>query len=190
MRTDPASDRGRLDRDDAELVTRARRGDHAAFHQLVERHAQAMFALAWSLVGNRMDAEDLVQEAFSGAFRGLSGFRGQSSVKTWLSRIVVRQAAGHLKRRKRSIDLLRSRPAAAPESGSPSERSVDARLDVHAAIRALSPEHRGVMVLREIQGLSYDEIAEVLGVPRGTVESRLFRARRAMQELLKEYMGE
>ena len=176
------------DADDAILVERARQGDHAAFHELVDRHARWLFGLAVSLVGSEADAEDVVQEALSGAFGGLAGFRGGSSVRTWLARILVRQSAAHHRRRKRVIDLAEVARRAESGEGPPSQ-AVDARLDVKAAIRRLSPEHREVVVLREMQGLSYDEIAEVLGVPRGTVESRLFRARRELMELLKDYQG-
>ena len=189
MKTEPGMADGRRDADDAALVERARQGDHAAFHELVDRHARWLYGLAASLVGAGADAEDVVQETLSGAFRGLSGYRGGSSVRTWLARIAVRQAAAHHRRRKRPMDLAAlARRREAAGQGGPAE-AVGARLDVNAAIRRLSPEHRVVVVLREMQGLSYDEIAEVLAVPRGTVESRLHRARRELAEMLKEYLG-
>ncbi len=179
---------------DAQLVRRVRRGDEAAFHELVNRHAKGLFGLAFSLVGNAADAEDVLQETFLGAFRGLRAFRGRSSVKTWLSRIVVRQAA-RCRRSRRihkmvSIDslsdasrsVLRTAEIASPTGG------LDIRMDVLAMLETLSPEHREVIVLRELQGMSYEEMAEVLGVPRGTVESRLFRARRTLRERLSDYL--
>jgi RNA polymerase sigma-70 factor, ECF subfamily len=169
---------------DADIVRRIRSGDGAAFHQLVDRFGPALFGLAASLVGNAADAEDVVQETFSGAFRGLHAFRGDSSVKTWLTRILVRQVAAHLRGRKRAIRLVEAR-ASGDAAAAP---SADARMDVREAVAKLSPEHREVVVLREFAGLSYEEIAQVLDVPRGTVESRLFRARREMQELLKDYL--
>jgi RNA polymerase sigma-70 factor (ECF subfamily) len=174
-----------------ELIQAARAGDPAAFHALVDRYAHSLFALAVSLSGNIADAEDMVQETFTGAFRGLGGFQGRASVKTWLSRILVRQAARHLRyarRRKATFVPLEATPDAAMAAAS-SHPGADTRMDVMAAIRSLSPEHQGVIVLRELEGLSYDEMAEVLQIPRGTVESRLFRARRALQEHLKEYFG-
>jgi RNA polymerase sigma-70 factor (ECF subfamily) len=155
----------------------------------VDRYAAPLLRLAAWWVGNAADAEDIVQETLTGAFRALHAFRGGSSVRTWLARILVRQAAAHHRRRKRAIDLLHlRRPAAEASEGGPAQ-AVDARIDVSAAIRALSREHREVVVLREMQGLSYEEIAEVLGIPRGTVESRLFRARRELAERLKEYVS-
>ena len=179
---------------DAELVRRARLGDEHAYSEIVERYGDDLFRLACSLVGNAADAEDAVQETFFGAFAKLRLFEERSSVKTWLVSILVRQAARcrRTRWRKRTVPLGRDRTdsgtgeeegapqgfvPAAPESG-----RTEARLDVLAMLDALEPIHREVLVLRELQGLSYDEMAEVLGVPRGTVESRLFRARRTLKE--------
>jgi len=170
---------------DSDLVHRAQQGEEAALHEVVDRHAAGLFRLAFSLVGNAADAEDVVQETFLGAFRGLSGFRGRSSLKTWLTRILMRQAARHHRSRAVrdtvSLDGL-------PDATAPSTRSVDARLDVAAALDTLSPEHRQVILLRELQGMTYAEMADVLDVPRGTVESRLHRARRALQDQLGDYL--
>jgi len=182
---------GYLQSTDVELVQAARAGDPAAFHALVDRYAHSLFALAVSLSDNTADAEDLVQETFTGAFRGLGGFQGRASVKTWLSRILVRQAARHLRyaRRRKATFIPLEATSESSLGVASSHPGADTRMDVMAAIRSLSPEHQGVIVLRELEGLSYDEMAEVLQIPRGTVESRLFRARRALQEQLKEYFG-
>ena len=176
---------------DAELVRRIRHGSRPAFHDLVDRYADYLFGLAVSLVGNPADAEDLVQETYAGAFRGLRSFRGRSSIKTWLARILVRQAARHHRTRARrkvipmDVDLAVVEQQSVPSSAP----SADVRMDVRAAICSLSAAHREVIVFRELKGFSYDEIAEVLSVPRGTVESRLFRARRELKGLLKEYLS-
>ena len=184
------SESGQPQPPDATLLARACDGDRLAFRGLVDRYAHRLFAMAASLVGNRADAEDIVQETFAGAFRGLKAFEGRSSVRTWLTGILIRQAAMH--RRRESRRGARLVPLAdAPEAGlhGPSPTAVvDARIDVMAAIRELSPDHRDVIILREFEGLSYDQMAEVLGIPRGTVESRLFRARRQLQQRLKEYL--
>ena len=158
------------------------RADEAAFHELVDRYANEMYRLAVSLVGNATDAEDVVQEAFSGAFQAMPNFEGRSSVRTWLSRILVKQAAKWCRRRKvrRTVALDAAAPGPNPEQG--------LRIDVLGSLETLSPEHREVIALREFQGMSYEEIAEVLGVPRGTVESRLFRARQELKERLKAYL--
>ena len=175
--------------DDLALVQRARLGDHAAFHELVDRHANSLLGLAAALVGNAADAEDTVQETYLGAFRGLGAFKGLSSVKTWLTQILIRQAASHLRGKRRLFGLIRKRSAEARESVPSAAQAAGTRMDVTAAILALSPEHREVLVLRELQAMPYEQIAELLAVPRGTVESRLFRARRAMQQLLGEYLA-
>ena len=176
---------------DAELVAGIRKGDGSAFRELVDKYGRYLFGLAASLVGNPADAEDVLQETYSGAFRGIRSFKGRSSIKTWLTQILVRQAAGHHRARARrkvipmELELSTERRRQAPSPA----RTADARMDVDAAIRSLSADHREVIVLRELKGLSYDEIAEVLSVPRGTVESRLFRARRELKTLLKEYLN-
>jgi RNA polymerase sigma-70 factor (ECF subfamily) len=178
---------GPLPPTDWELAHRARAGDDGAFHALVDRHAQALYALAVRLVGNSADAEDVVQETLAGAFRGLRRFRGRSAVKTWLTQILVRQAAQHYRtvRRQRTLRLDQYEQAGATASA---QGRSDVRLDVAEAMLSLEPEFRAVIALRELEGMSYEEMAEVLSVPKGTVESRLFRARRQLRELLKEYL--
>lgn len=168
--------------DDIELLRRAGAGDSAAFHALVDRHAQRLYRLAVSLIGNAADAEDVLQETFIGAFRGLRSFQGRASVKTWLTRILVLQAGQWRRdRRRRRFEPMGDSIAAAGPSA-------EAGLDVRAAIGQLSPEHREVLVLREFERMSYEEIAEALDVPRGTVESRLHRARSELREKLKAYL--
>jgi len=179
-----------------ELVREAAGGDDAAFHELVDRHAPGLMRAAVSLTPTRSDAEDLVQEALIGAFRGLARFDGRSSVKTWLTSILIRQAAKSWRKSKRSRQM---RPIHVAGEGqdqqiddpglrvkSGSERA-DQRLDLMAVLKTLQPEHREVIVMREFQGLSYQEIAQALGVPRGTIDSRIHRARLEMRERLKSY---
>jgi RNA polymerase sigma-70 factor, ECF subfamily len=174
------------DPDDIELLRRAAAGDSHAFHALVDRHAQRLYRIAVGLTGNATDAEDVLQETFIGAFRGLKGFEGRASVKTWLTRILFMQSAQWRRGRRRksaqratqSLDETAAAPAG----------SAEATLDVEAAIEQLSPEHQQVLLLREYERMSYDEIAEVLEVPRGTVESRLHRARSELRDRLKAYL--
>ncbi len=172
--------------DEQNLLRRMAQGDTQALHGLVERYADALFALAYSLTGNAADAEDLVQETFLAALRGLRGFQGRSTVKTWLYRILVRQVARHhrLRYRKPTVSLDN---AAEPTATNALEAN-DIQLDLAAVLQNLSPEHQQVVVLRELQGLSYAEIADVLDIPQGTVESRLYRARAALREHLKDYL--
>jgi len=172
---------------DMGLLEMAASGDGKAFHQLVDRHAQRLYRLAVSLVGNGTDAEDVLQEAFAGAFRGLAKFEGRSTVKTWLTRILVTQAARW--RRDQRRRRTESADPATLEIGREGEQSASGRkIDLQAALALLSPEHRQVLVLREFEHLSYEEMAEVLDLPRGTVESRLHRARGELRERLKSYL--
>ena len=177
---------------DGELVRRARRGDDTAFRVLLDRHAGRLYGLALHLLGNAVDAEDVVQETFAGAFRGLRGFRGHASVRTWLTRILVNQVArlcrSHRRQRTVSIGLALESVGDVVPGAVAAEDRADIRMDVWAVLARLSEEHRIVIVLREMQGMSYNEIAEVLGVPRGTVESRLFRAREKLKDMLSDYL--
>lgn len=165
---------------DAALWKRVRQGDERAFDEVVQRHSGEMFRVAYSLVGNAADAEDVVQEALAGAVKGAAGFRGEASIRTWLMQILVRQAYRLRRGRKMVIPLTDAQEV--PVKG-PAE-AVESRLDVMAALEKLSPEHREVVVLREIEGLSYEEMAAALKVPRGTVESRLHRARQDLKRIL------
>lgn len=176
---------------DQELIRSAVAGDDSAFHTLVDRHAPVLFRAALSLSRNRADAEDLLQETFIAAHRGLKQFEGRSSVRTWLQTILTRKSykARHRSRHQRatlSIDAMDSAPLPAAADGGmlrgSSSGAVDQRIDVMQVLQTLSDPHRQVLVLREIQGLSYEEIAAALGVPRGTAESRLYRARAEFRE--------
>jgi RNA polymerase sigma-70 factor, ECF subfamily len=189
------------DSSDLELVRSAVGGDDGAFHALVDRHARSLFRTALALSRNRDDAEDLTQETLVAAYKGLKNFAGRSSVKTWLTTIMTRQAYKVWRRAKRgggspvSIDARPRddgpRPIKVDDAMvSPSATPlVENRLDVMEILRRLTDPHREVLVLREIQGLSYEEIAAVLGVPRGTVESRLFRARAEFRERYDQQGG-
>jgi len=179
---------------DPEILRRAQAGDDSAFEELVGRYSKELYGLAFFLTGQASDAEDVVQETLVGAYERLAAFESRSSVRTWLSRILVRQAARHhraqrVRRREQplrltaaSSALLQGAVAAAPATAS------DVRMDVLEVLQTLRPEYREVVVLRELDGMSYREIAEVLGIPAGTVESRLFRARQELKELLKDYL--
>ena len=180
--------------EDLSLLRKAAAGDGAAFHALLDRHMDRLFRLAVSLIGNSADAEDLLQETFAGAYRGLDRFEGRASVGTWLTRILVMQVARFRRDRKRKSMASIESPefASAADSASfdkPSGTSgVDARIDMQAALLQLSAAHREVLVLREFEQMSYEEIAEVLGVPQGTVESRLHRARAELRQKLSAYL--
>jgi len=169
--------------DDDELAAQAAAGNVDAFGSLFTRYARDVYRLALSLGHRRSDAEDLMQDTFVAALEGVGRFEGRSSVRTWLGAILIRQASRNRRyHRLRATEAL-DETAAAVGTGLRDER----RLDVHAMLDSLSAEHRTVLVLRELQGMSYDEIAEALSIPRGTVESRLFRARNMLRERYQEY---
>lgn len=182
-----------LQRNDTELVTAAAGGDASAFHALVDRHGAHLFRLASMLSRTPADAEDIVQETFVGAFSGIGKFDGRSSVKTWLSRILTRQAARAWNKSRRSrqaatLDQAGGLPGDDPGlSVASTATAVDRKIDIAAELQMLSDEHREILVLREMQGLSYSEMAQTLGIPQGTVESRLHRARAEMRRRLQGY---
>ena len=165
----------------------------ATFHQVVHEHAPGLFRLACALVRNSTDAEDVLQETFLGAWERWGAFEGRSSVRTWLTQILLRRVARHRRygriRKLVSLDAGWNEGAnwreAEAEADSP--QRVQARLDVAAMLNALSPKLREVIVLRDLDGMTYDEIAEALSVPRGTVESRLYRARQTLKRQFPEY---
>jgi len=171
---------------DDELLRRARRGDGAALRRIVDGHAPRLYALALSLLGRGAvaDAEDMVQETFVGAAQRLGEFEGRASLKTWLSRILVNRVS----KLRRSQKLRRTTPLDAGHAdGKDGAAAAERRLDVLAMLDTLSADHREVLVLRELGGMSYREIADALGVPCGTVESRLSRARLELKERFVGY---
>jgi RNA polymerase sigma-70 factor (ECF subfamily) len=175
--------------DDDDLLRRARRGDGAALGRLVDRHAPRLYGLAVSLLGRRRaaDAEDVVQETLLGALRRVGAFQGRASVRTWLTRILVNQVSKF--RRSRRVRVAESLDHADCADARPGPATAaERRLDLMTMLDVLSDDHRQVIVLREQEGMSYQEIASALGVPRGTVESRLFRARQELKARFGEYL--
>jgi len=181
---EPASDRF--------LIDRARAGDERAFRELVERYEPRVAATVVGMLGAGDEAEDVGQETFIRLYRSLDRFRGDSSLGTYLTRIAINLSLTALKRRKRRTSRFVSRDERERELP---ETSVDPRgdlerketaLEVTAAVEALAPDHRAVVVLRMIDGLSTRETAEILGIPAGTVMSRLARAMDRLERALKE----
>jgi RNA polymerase sigma-70 factor (ECF subfamily) len=183
--------------DDRELVQRATRGDREAFGALVQRHQDRVFNLAYQIVRNREDALDVAQDAFVKAFASLSSFKGEASITTWIHRIVVNLAIDCLRRRRRGESVAYDDRLAVPEDGETAPPAPDDPESVLEArqrqallargIEALPPAHRAVLILREIEGLRYEEIARAVGCNLGTVMSRLFYARRKLQKVLQPH---
>jgi len=175
---------------DAALVRAARLGDHDAFALIVSEHGPAMHRFAARTLGNAFDAQEAVQEAFASAWRDLRLFRGDSSLRTWLFTLVSRKAAD-LRRRRRPIPvddemLLRW---AASESSGPYEHVAAAALvtALEEALTELPVRQRAAWVLREVEQMSYEEIATVLGVTVGSVRGHLHRSRNALQERMSPW---
>ena len=188
-----------MNTDDRRLIVESLAGRSAAFGELVVRHQDRLFNAVFRVLDNADDAADVVQEAFINAYQSLRSFKGDSEFFTWLYRIAF-NAAISLKRKKKAIASLDVRsderagvaepidPSGYGQPGIALERSED-QAQLRAALDRLSPEHRAVLVLKEIEGHKYEEIADVLDVPVGTVRSRLHRARLELRAALETTEG-
>lgn len=180
---------------DLALVDRARQGDADAFGLLVRAYQHRLVNFAGAMLGNAADAEDVAQEAFLRAWRSIGGFRGGSSFKTWLYQIAANAARTSRTRRRGRPEEPRGDAAATPEAfGQPRaaddvEAAVVDRDRLDRALQALPEEWRAAVVLRDVEGLEYAEIARALQVPIGTVESRIFRGRARLRALIAESAG-
>jgi RNA polymerase sigma-70 factor (ECF subfamily) len=187
---------------DAELVDRFKGGDQHAFSHIVRRYQDRVFGLCLRWLGERALAEEVAQDVFVALYRSLGRFRGESSLSTWIYRVSVnhcknkrlyssrRRRDRHepLEGRPREDGPVRELPASGRGTEAHTERS-EAQALVHEALEAISEEHRQVIVLRDIQDLDYHEIAEILDLPRGTVKSRLHRARTELARVLRNRIG-
>ena len=189
---------------DQELIRKAKDGDRRAFKMLVERYQKRAFGIAYGMLRNRDDAMDASQEAFVRVYRNLDSFKGDSSFYTWFYRIVVNVCIDHCRKhgkvRKLEYDETYRRRDEAEVGRNVSGNTRDMRPDVSlaqsevgdaikGALEKLSDNHRTIIVLREIEGMSYEEIAEATGCHIGTVMSRLHHARKNLQQYLKDYVG-
>jgi RNA polymerase sigma-70 factor (ECF subfamily) len=183
---------------EGDLIHKAANGDKDAYRQIVERHQRRLFLSAFEILRNREDAEDVVQEALARSFFSLKSFRGGSSLSTWLQRIVFNLAID-LKRRVRrrggepvifeeGVTVAADSAFEGGGSDNPEAllRQKEHRERMMRVLDDLSDEHRQTIILREFEGLSYDEIARATGVSSGTVMSRLFYARKKLQSALAE----
>ena len=190
---------------DHELVQRVQAGDSAAFRTLFEKYHRRAFAVAMGVLKNQDDALDAVQEAFVKVHKNIHKFQGSSSFYTWLYRIVMNVSIDHVRRtsRRKSLDFderaLHEESEVAGDGAlvpnvmdaNPGKAALrrELRGAIQVALQELPEHHRAVIVLREIEGMSYEEMAETLGVPKGTIMSRLFHARKKMQNALAPYLA-
>ena len=186
------------DMTDEEQVSAIQRGDLAAFRQLVERYQKRVYTVAFGIVQNHDDALDVSQEVFLRVYGSLKGFQGRSRFYTWLYRITVNLSIDFYRRQKQFRSVPIEETSASEQTGNPNRQSNEAAdsllaqkerdAAVQEALRSLTPNHRAALVLREMEGRSYQEISAILGCSIGTVMSRLHYARERMRGLLKPFL--
>src|ERR1700758_371783 len=188
-----------VEHDDIALVKRCQAGDSSAFNDLITRYRSKVFTMIYGMVQNEQDAWDLAQEGFLKAWKSIHRFKGESSFYTWLYRIMTNVTIDSL-RRKGIHGEAEFDDRIAPGNIEPASRTTpsvdllphqklqqrDIRQRINEAIEKLSPEHRAVIVMKEMEDLQYSEIAEILNCSLGTVMSRLFYARKNLQPLLRD----
>jgi RNA polymerase sigma-70 factor (ECF subfamily) len=190
--------------DDRDLVRRVQEGDREAFRALYTRYHRRAYAVAYGVVKNKQDALDVVQDGFIKVHKHIDKFQGTSSFYTWLYRIIMNLAIDHVRRRRnakgleyddrvgRDEDEIAGTSSLLPRilDSNPGKTVIRRELldRIQAALDELPEYHRAVILLREVEGLSYEEMAQVLDVPKGTIMSRLFHARKKMQAVLSDYM--
>jgi RNA polymerase sigma-70 factor, ECF subfamily len=188
--------------DDRDLVARARRGDEAAVRTIIRQNNRRLFRLARAIVNDDGEAEDVVQESYVRAFTRLDGFRGESSFRTWLTRILINEAYGRLRQRRRIVDWQSVEPALSAEaqiipfpssSPRPDPETVMAQHEIlellERAIAALPEHFRIVLVARLVEEMSVEETADLLGLRHETVKTRLHRARALLRDDLERQVG-
>jgi len=190
---------------DLEYVALCQKGDTEAFAPLLKRHSGKMLNIAYRMLADYDEACDVTQEAFLAAFRAIGSFKAESAFSTWLYRIVVNSVRNRLKQRQSrkqhesaSFDETAECPGgctsclARTDEGNPQQEMERREREqaVHVCIKALERDYREVVILRDIQGLSYEEIQAILNIPDGTVKSRLSRARLSLKDCLKKIIGE
>lgn len=191
-----------MEQDDTELVELAQKGDRDAFRQLVERYQRRVYSICYGMLKNADDSMDVSQEVFVKVYRYLEKFNFQSSFYTWLYRITVNMCIDHIRKNQR-VKKVKYDDGISREDGDehtlPSTLGLnpdkvygrkELRAKMLEALDSLGEKHRTILILREVDGLSYEEIADVLNISKGTVMSRLFHARRYFQEAIGEYVGD
>ncbi len=189
--------------EETRLVARLKQRDEAAFNQFVRAYEQRVFALVFRMLGNKAESQDLAQEVFITVFKSIDSFRGDSRFGTWLYRIAVNHCKNRIKyldrRNTRKHDGIEDKHEDAMSEGGavggrparPDEAAEGNEMEkaVRVALAALDEEHRELIILRDLEGLAYEEIVQITGLPDGTVKSRLHRARAALREAIERGLG-
>lgn len=195
-----------MENNDLQLVERAQAGDRDAFRELVEKYQRRVYSICYGMLKNPDDSLDVSQEVFVKVFRYLEKFNGESTFYTWLYRIAVNMCIDFIRKNSRmrvvDYDDGIARIESMDDGGDnilPSTLGLnpdkvygrkELRQKMLEALETLSENHRTILIMREVDGLSYDELAEVLNISKGTVMSRLYHARRYYQDALREYLGD
>jgi RNA polymerase sigma-70 factor (ECF subfamily) len=194
-----------VEEDELELVKRAQDGDREAFQELVERYQRKVYSICYGMLKDKDDSYDVSQEVFIKVYRYLENFNRDSSFYTWLYRITVNKCIDFIRKRDRrsevdyNDEIKRDREVGGDDNIMPSKLGIqpdkvygrkELRDKMLEALETLSDKHRTILILREVEGLSYDEMADVLDISKGTVMSRLYHARRYFQDAIEEYVGE
>lgn len=195
MNLDPEAER--------RLVERLKRRDGAAFNVFMRTYKDKVFSLVLRMLGSRAEAEDLTQEVFITVFRSIESFRGDSKLSTWLYRVAVNHCKNRVKyldrRGRKTSTEIDDAPEAAVSRGGPvtsrvdrpdeATEGVELQEKIRAALAAIDHDHRELIILRDLEGLAYEEIVQITGLPDGTVKSRLHRARAALRDALQRGLG-
>jgi RNA polymerase sigma-70 factor (ECF subfamily) len=180
---------------DVDLLRRAQSGDEVAFGALMRSHYDRIFRLVYAIVRHEADARDISQDIWLTVWRELPKFRGDAKFTTWLHPIATRRAIDHLRKRRRwfdrflpfgleDTDAVQVPEPATTDDASKQAEGAERRATIEAALAALPPKLRAVLALREVEGLSYEQIAKAVAIPTGTVMSRLYHARRLLAQKL------
>ena len=175
--------------DELRAIAQAKKGDADAFAFLVETYETSVYRLALRMCGNAHDAEEVAQEAFVAAWKGLPAFRGESKFSSWLYQLTTNAAIDFLRREKRyraAVPMEDEPEPATPDTPQQAMEESEVRQALQQALDTLTPEHREIFLLRQMRQLSYEEIGRLLGLESGTVKSRLSRAKKQLREILTQ----
>ena len=175
--------------DELRAIAQAKKGDADAFAFLVETYETSVYRLALRMCGNAHDAEEVAQEAFVAAWKGLPAFRGESKFSSWLYQLTTNAAIDFLRREKRhraAVPMEDEPEPATPDTPQQAVEESEVRQALQQALDTLTPEHREIFLLRQMRQLSYEEIGHLLGLESGTVKSRLSRAKKQLREILTQ----